>query len=55
MRASFPFYPPTGWLPSEHVDEISPPTRDTPNDWIIARSNAHAEIAQALLAGPNED
>ncbi|WP_062111095.1 hypothetical protein [Aureimonas sp. AU40] len=54
MRADFPFSPPTGWVPSDHSDEWSPPPRDTPNAWILARSNSHAEIAQALLAGPNE-
>ncbi len=54
MRADFPFSPPTGWVPSDYADEISPPPRDAPNDWIIARSNAYAETPHALMAGSNE-
>ncbi|KTQ85098.1 hypothetical protein NS226_21140 [Aureimonas ureilytica] len=54
MRADFPFSPPTGWVPSDYADEISPPPRDTPNDWIIERSNAHAKTPHALLAGSDE-
>ncbi|WP_062220543.1 hypothetical protein [Aureimonas sp. D3] len=49
-RKDWPRGEPTGWLPSYMADEVSPPPRKTPDDWIALRWGRSVEIA-----GPNED
>ncbi|KTQ96806.1 hypothetical protein NS226_06740 [Aureimonas ureilytica] len=49
-HTDWPLAEPTGWLPSYMADEVSPPPRKTPDDWIALRWGRSVEIA-----GPNED